>query len=394
MKLNYRGSIMKVLYDNSKGNDTPVLKKRRNSTVVEYYIEDDNSNKQWVTESYLRSCIEDMLVENVKLENGLIVYVKPVFSVFSLNFKSRASIIKYLSKYASDYDGVGMEDLCIYIEHASQNQLSNYWCGVKGNMFVSLFYVEKSKYNIPIIRTIYWAFDDYLYSVMDKLSDKFKDSVFEFQYLPDYRIKSDRKVSASYKPINRVSGLFSERMVSLSSGCYITAYNPNLLVKRIEDVYLNALKDFDINKVVYKCYSARQLSELMSSYTNDYVFNGYWHDEYGNSTAFYGFHYFDPGDLYYYGNDKKYLVAIYNGVIIGVIKFGMFMQEQAVAFIDVHYGCRRKGLAKGLIRNLNNYLDKSLPLDLSHESEMGKLCHMNEKFKEGITVVPVRFSKY
>ena len=98
MKLNDRGSIMKVLYDNSKGNDTPVLKKRRNSTVVEYYIEDDNSNKQWVTEFYLRSCIEDMLVENAKLENGLIVYVKPVFSVFSLNFKSRASIIKYLSK--------------------------------------------------------------------------------------------------------------------------------------------------------------------------------------------------------------------------------------------------------------------------------------------------------
>lgn len=387
---------MKILYDNSNGGGTPVFKKRKSvqSSGFEYYVESDKGTREWVGECYLKNCVDNMLVENAKLSHGVITYVKPVFNVFKLSHSNRDSIISYISKYNNDFDGYSLEDLCVYLATADSKKISNYWCGVKGNMFVALFYITDSKYEIPIVNTITWFHDNYLYSVMDKLSERFKDSIFEFQYLPDYRINSERKISASYKPINRVSRLFSERVVSLSSGCYITAYNPNLLVKKIEDIYLNALENFDINKVVYKCYSAKQLSELMSSYTNDYVFNGYWHDEYGNSTAFYGFHYFEPGDLYYYGNDKKYLVAIYNGIIIGVIKFGMFMEEQAVAFIDVHYAVRRRGLAKGLIKHLNDYLDKSLPLDLSHESEMGKLCHMNDKFKEGITVVPVRVSKY
>ena len=43
-----------------------------------------------------------------------------------------------------------------------------------------------------------------------------------------------------------------------------------------------------------------------------------------------------------------------------------------------------------MIKNVDKFLDKRLPLLLTDESDMGQLCHMSDKFKKYVKSVKVK----
>ena len=80
----------------------------------------------------------------------------------------------------------------------------------------------------------------------------------------------------------------------------------------------------------------------------------------------------------------NYLVAKTNGKIIGVIKFGEWSMVPGailVSYIDVCEKYWGNGIATGMIKELNSYIDKE-KIYVTAESERGKKCHMLDTFKK------------
>ena len=84
----------------------------------------------------------------------------------------------------------------------------------------------------------------------------------------------------------------------------------------------------------------------------------------------------------------SYLVAHTENRILGIIKFGQFKHEkyQVLAYIDVCEPYQGLGIAKNMIRKLNEVIDKSLPLVLTELTTDGEATHIDLVFKRELDV--------
>lgn len=103
-----------------------------------------------------------------------------------------------------------------------------------------------------------------------------------------------------------------------------------------------------------------------------------------------GFKYLQPS---LFGETKNYFICMQEGKLLGVIKHGIYgngnYKHQAIAYIDVNIAYRNQGIATLMIKQLDKYLEKDLPLFLTHTSELGKKCKIEEIFIKNIKKVPV-----
>lgn len=107
-----------------------------------------------------------------------------------------------------------------------------------------------------------------------------------------------------------------------------------------------------------------------------------------NNYSVVGFTYFKPED-----DNGKYLLAYNKDILVGIIKIGIYGSEkdkrQSVCYIDVNAAYRNRGIAKRMIYELEKHLDENLPLVLTDESEMGKICRIHQHFKDAGYSIPV-----
>lgn len=109
-----------------------------------------------------------------------------------------------------------------------------------------------------------------------------------------------------------------------------------------------------------------------------------------DNNSFEGFKYFSPMIFNQIGGDDKLLICTDNSNnILGVICFGTYGYEnekyEALSFIDVNINFRNQGIATKLANKLNKYLNPIYDkFYLSKLTDNGKLCHMDEVFKNCI----------
>lgn len=159
----------------------------------------------------------------------------------------------------------------------------------------------------------------------------------------------------------------------------------NLIRDKIEELTIPAL---DKEKLIFEDKTGDEiLDEILLKYDDNPYFNGFSRNE-NNHRHIAGFHYLslDESD-----RNQKILLCKLEGQIIGAIKHGIYdgygnIPHQGLAYIDVNINYRNQGIAKLMIKELNNYLDKTLPLFLTDESEMGQICHMEKLFLENIHI--------
>lgn len=107
-----------------------------------------------------------------------------------------------------------------------------------------------------------------------------------------------------------------------------------------------------------------------------------------NNHSIIGFTYLHPE----YDNGM-YLVALNDDVVAGVIKVGIYGEHrdihQSICYIDVNSAYRNRGIAKRMIKELEKYLAKDLPIVMTDKSEMGRLCRMKEHFRNAGYSIPI-----
>lgn len=174
---------------------------------------------------------------------------------------------------------------------------------------------------------------------------------------------------------------------------YISRFHESFLLPKYMDI--NILRD-KIEKSIYPELNKEELifenkigseilDELHKKYDKNRCFNGYIKNENGHSLIA-GFHYFSLDDT---DMEKEFLICKQSDQFVGVIKHGVYnsynIPHQGLPYIDVNINYRNQGIAKMMVEKLNDYLRTDLPLFLTHESDMGKKCHMEKLFKDKIT---------
>lgn len=153
----------------------------------------------------------------------------------------------------------------------------------------------------------------------------------------------------------------------------------NLLRDAIEDFHFPTL-DIKEENVSFELIHGEDVNNsFIVNDTHDYPI---WINR-SNHRNIIGFHYLQP-DFY---DCHSLLVAKCNGVMIGCIKYGRYSMDDkyrhyGLNYIDINMKYRRKGIAKMLIEEFARILDDDMPLVLSDESDMGKICQMAKHFKE------------
>ncbi len=114
-----------------------------------------------------------------------------------------------------------------------------------------------------------------------------------------------------------------------------------------------------------------------------------------------GFHYFGLID----DSKDKMVVAKSGENIIGIIKYGIYgdkgNEHIGLCFIDVSIPYRGNKIATNLMEKFGNIIyeenkdrEKPLPIYLTEESEMGRLCHMKDIAIDKIKDVPIYYEDH
>lgn len=157
----------------------------------------------------------------------------------------------------------------------------------------------------------------------------------------------------------------------------------NLIRDKIEEL---TIPEFDKEKLIFEDKTGSEiLDEILSKYDDNPYFTGFSTNK-NNHRHLSGFHYLslDESD-----RNQKILLCKLEGQIVGAIKHGIYdtdgrIPHYGLAYIDVNINYRNKGIAKIMIKELNKYLEPSLPLFLTDESDMGKICHIEKLFLENV----------
>ena len=363
--------------------------KRRNLYAV---IGNKSSKILWKNKSYIVENIQNGCISNAKLQGDNIVRVKEEIRIEKINETNYNILKRYASNFLSNVreeDMIYMFEDCeryksIVDEEYKNKYLKFGYIAFYGNLLAYTFTVDDF-FGIPIILSDcldYNLSKGLKLNIFKKMSKLIKDSVFRFEYAPDFLIDT------SFKFANFNSNLDKEKEYGFYHGAYMTEYDMNCFVNKIEKTYFP--KFTNINDVSIKCFKSKDLLNYYKTINKSFYFPVTWRTPASSSTVL-GFHYFNLDDIYERrGKDKDYLVAIYKGFIIGVIKFGIWDNHQSVAYIDVNEVYRKKGIANLMISQIDKYIYPNYPMVLTDESDMGKMCHMAEKFKKAIKKVKVK----
>lgn len=366
------------------------MKVTPNSNKKLYMVEKDG-NKGWMVFSEVVKEISLGNVENARVYKNNIVFVKPELRVERMDNKNIIRLKKHLRSVIESYeqeqgyDCLNYEDYWIEdFEYSLYNMQSKdykkYIIGYKGNKIESVFIVSTQTLNVPIIYKLYCNDYNLILKFSSLISDLIKNSVFSFEYLPEGNL-------SSFKFLNLESTILKGYKYTLHSSSYITKYNENILRDRIEQKYFPSL--LDIREVVVQRWKTKDVQKYLEKYYEIDCFNGSWVND-CNMSSVVGFHYFTYRDVFSGEPEKDYLVALYKGQIIGIMKYGLWGNEQSVAYIDVLCSCRNKGIATLMIRELDKHLYPNYELHLTDESELGHKCGMAKLFKKYIKSTVVK----
>lgn len=369
-------------------NGNPVSRTNpKDKREVEYLVV-EYDRKNWVKRKVLLEMINNHMIENGEIKNNTICLVSQKLRVEKINAANLNKILKFAQGYLRqsaecdndyDYDNLNYYFGNLLKEKEMQYGLIKYgYVSFYGNSIGAILVVEKEM-SIPIISPVYYSNSKSLYNSICILSAKLKNSVFHLEYyLDEFR-------ESKFKFLTLKSTINEEKEYNLYHGCYLTEYDENIFVKDIEKHYF---PEIDTKQLTFTCKTGKELEPYVKQLRHFY-FSGLWCAR-SSMPSIVGFTYFCTDDIHNRGEDKNFLLAMYKGYIVGIIKFGVWTDHQAVAYIDVNEKYRNKGIATQMIKQLDKYVDKNYTLVLTDESTMGKLCHMNTIFKNEIKSVKVK----
>lgn len=359
-------------------NGKPLINKNKlwNKEGIYYSID-----KNWVDKNTAIDYIKSGIISNARIQGKGIAIIKPKIRIEKINIKNLESLAYFINfkLKTTDRDNYTFQGFIEDYDRSKYNCLEQYpgyivyngnqiveWVGVIDTLGIKILI---QIYNIdthdkePIgIRYLLNKSNKFLYMTdgCDAWCNKYKSANFKSSIDSDYRYVTHCH-----------NGLV---------GNY-----PDCISKAIEAHYF--IRDVDIDKIRLRCMTTSEIYTVWSKKYMKGVFEGYWINKFNNPSAV-GFHYFSFSDS---KNDARFIVAIYKGLIIGVIKLGVYNNDhQAIAYIDVLRTCRNKGVATYMIKNINKYLYKGLPLMITDESDMGKMCHIADKFKDNVKGIKVK----
>lgn len=351
----------------------------------------------WVQRDVLIKYLNDSLydVRNVKLRGNSIVLnteqKKRIEKITSKNFNKMTRFVdNYLNSLSEEEYTYGYADYFSYLKETNyKNLLEEGYLGLIGNEISCFIVIDNNK--SMDCSFIYFPYYNYnmvkdLYYFINEVSKKVKNSVFCF----DYWIEDLKNKLPNFKEVNLNSSFSKKHRYLIDSGLYLTEYNPNIIVDYIEKKYFPDIEDKDLKDISFKCYTGKELEKKFhTGKFRDSIFSYYWINN-CNIHSIVGFTYFKFENIN--SEDIKFLVAEYKGLMLGIIKFGVWpnSDHQSVSYIDVSLKYRNMGIATLLIKHLDPYLNKKMTLVLTDESEMGKKYNMVKKFKENIHSVKVK----
>lgn len=162
--------------------------------------------------------------------------------------------------------------------------------------------------------------------------------------------------------------------------------NEDYYVSNINNIYI--LRDYFENKYFSELNYEKLSFINIKSYELEPFLKKYcggktlWYDK--KDWALAGFHYFLPE----IDSHSSFLMCLNNNYPIGVIKYEICnnfdIPCQCICYIDVNFAYRNNKISQLLISEMNNYLIDKIPLIITHESDMGKKCHIHKTFKKNI----------
>ncbi len=377
-----------------KNKDFITRKSNVDARQIQYKVRINNGEPVWVSRQRILSYLDnsDYIIYNAKKSgNSVVPYITTdSLQVVKLSGNNlgllRKTFQNYLRKTSSEYISDSDMFCSNQLKTNFKSLRENSYLGINRDRIECVFKISWNKeLNVSIVYTVFGEYEDNLRHYVSLLSKRLKDSIFYFEYLP--RAFKDDTV---FKPCNLSSTFSNEHQYNFYHGCYLTEYNANMLAIAVERKYFPDLYSDDLNDVEIKCLTKAELENYFKKfYGADY--SGTWRNNY-NQVSFSGFTYLKYSEFDYSDNDIKFLTAVYKNNVIGVIKFGVWRDSnhQAVSYIDVSYKYRCKGVATKLINSLEKYLYDDTVLVLTDESDMGKLCGMNEKFRKAVKKVKVK----
>ena len=329
-----------------------------------------------VSKPELIELIKRHTISNAKLHGNAVVECDLKINIRYIRDDDKDKVISYLSIINNNYDDTDR----IYRLLKDGNRLRGLRVGLYGNKYECIFIPRKFG-GITIFDSIELP-DMQLKIVeyMNILSKQVKNSVFTFQHYCD--------IPCTFSYVDLQSTIDSgHRYITYFS--YITEYSKTLFRDAYERAIFGDIHAFTLEKLTYRCMSTDEYENYIKGIRSKlgYDISISWKDEYNNSSIA-GFTYLKSSRI---SAGKKYLCALYNNKIVGVIHFGIWSDNpyQSVSYIDICKPYRNKGIANELIKKLNNYLDKSLPLVLTELSDLGEKAKMDVAFKTKIKVVKV-----
>lgn len=259
-----------------------------------------------------------------------------------------------------------------------------------GNEIVALIYVEDKRFkNNNVVYINYYSNVHLLEPLIMSLSTQIKNPIFDLEYTVRAKLSN-----TSLCKVNLVSniavGETKSYIIESNSILYVPKGRENCIVDLIESRYPDKI---DVSKLTFKNVRGIKDSDISQKiikmhHSQEPIF---WQSLH-NHVNFIGFHYFKFDDIL--DENKDFLFCFYGDVLVGLIKYGIWgkglSRHQAIAYIDVHQKYRKCGIAKYMISHLNEVVYDDIPLVITDESELGKVCHMADKMKKAVTKVSVK----
>lgn len=373
---------MQICYKNNQFVTRQNPKDRRR---VQYLLKIYEKQK-WVNRETIVDYIKGFKIKNAKLVGNDIVYIKPEIVVKRITERLYIELENFAKKYLK-YSNDSYDNNVYFFSNLLQNEknkqdyLNSSYLMYDGNAIVGLFGVD-AIFDIPVVYTLYSKYDTNLYKAAKIISAQIPNSIFYNEYY------NDSFKDTSFKFVSFKSTINPEKEYSFYHGCYLTEYDTDALVKEVEKRYFPEMND--ISQIVLKHFKGRELEKYFNKLRTD-EFNAVW-GTYSSTPETLGFHYFNHNDVVGNSKDKDFLVAIYKGIIVGVIKYGIWndADHQSLSYIDINEKYQRMGIASLMISNMDKFLYSKLPMVLTSESREGAKCHMADKFKKAITKVSVK----
>lgn len=350
----------------------------------------------WLSKSEVIKSIKKGSIINAELKGNKIVLKMESFelSVVDTDEKydelvnfAKMQIELYSSQDDENYFG---NDLFEYMaKKENKKTYMNVTYIIKRNNKIFGIYIEENFYGVPLFFDLY--VDGGIYEdegiakriCMNLIVNKKRNACFYFEYLyplEDYIIDGFclQKYDSSIKKEKRY---YHHNLRNI----FMKGNNEYYIRDAIERKYYP--KNINFSKITYFCMTSIELQQYLRKKQMSPGYDCCWGESYVTPVEV-GFTYFEYNDVFN-NKDKKYIIAKYNDLIVGVIKFGDYYNHQSIPYIDVRYGFREKGIATNMVKHLNKFLKTEPVLILTQESEMGKKCNIAKVFKKYITTTKV-----